>query len=256
MCRVHLCSSTSLLKEHNYNKIHSSSCRPPSRSLHSIFQVHQDHHQSIINTSSHAAKNWMRRTCTSSTSNRKNYLTSISTGTRSSCLRVEVVGTSASKRPRTPGRMEACWLHNQCSASRWAPRRANSRSWTSQSSRRRTKSGNLNRNRITSTFLSKKESLRMCQSIPELVTAILKTKFHRHLARKPCLSNKWAHPSALASKMPRPNHRCSWRTDWPASRQTKTKPPMSVVTMSSTAGVQETDLALQLLQALTRSSSK
>jgi len=90
MCRAHLCSSISLLKEH------SSSCRPPSRSLHSISQVHQGHH-----TSSHGAKNWMRRTCTSSTSNRKNYLTSTSTGTRSSYLPVEVVDTSASKQPQT-----------------------------------------------------------------------------------------------------------------------------------------------------------
>lgn len=117
MCKVHLCSSISLPKEH------SSSCRPPSRSLHSISQAHQGHH-----TSSHAAKNWMRRTCTSSISNRKNYLTSISTGTRSSYLPVEVVGISASKQQQTLAKMEACWLHNQCSASQWAPRRANSRS--------------------------------------------------------------------------------------------------------------------------------
>lgn len=96
MCRVRLCSSISLHEEH------SSSCRPPSRSPHSIFQVHQAHH-----TSSHGAKNWMRRTYTSSTSNRKNYLTSISTGTRSSYLPVGVVDTSASKQPQTLAKMEA-----------------------------------------------------------------------------------------------------------------------------------------------------
>ena len=96
MCRVHLSSSISLLRGH------FSSCRPPSRSLHSISQAHQGHH-----TSSHGAKNWMRRTCTSSISSRKNYLTSTSTGTRSSYLPVEVVDTSASKQPQTLGKMGA-----------------------------------------------------------------------------------------------------------------------------------------------------
>ena len=112
MCRVHLCSSISHLKGH------SSSCRLLSRSPHLIFLVHQDHH-----TSSLDAKNWTRRICTSSTSNRKNYLTSTSTGTRSSCL-----PTSVSRQRRTLVEMVVYWLHNQYSASQWAPRRAKSRS--------------------------------------------------------------------------------------------------------------------------------
>lgn len=198
MCRVHLCSSISHLKGH------SSSCRIPSRSPHSIFLAHQDRH-----TSSHGAKNWTRRTCTSSTSNRKNYLTSISTGTRSSCL-----PTSASKQRRTLVKMEAYSLHNQYSAFQWAPRRANSRSWTSLSLRRRAKLENQNGNHIrTSKFLSKRESLSTSQWTPEQETATLKIKWPKHLVRKLNPSSKWAHPLALASKMPRPNHRCSWPTD-------------------------------------------
>lgn len=84
----------------------------------------------------------------------------------------------------------------------------------------------------------------------------LTIKWPKHPVEKLCRSSKWAHPLVLASKTPRLNPRCSWPTDWLASRQTKTKLQMNVVTMSLIAGVLVIDSALQLLHVLTRNSWK
>ena len=189
----HLCSSISHLR------CHSSSCRLPNRCLSLTCLVHQG-----SSTRNHGLKNWTKRISTSSTSNRTNYLTSISTGTRSSCL-----DSSASKQQQTLVIMEVYSLLSQFSASQWALRKENSRNWTFQNSRRRVKLGNRKENHIqTSKFLSKRESRSKCQRIPEQETITLKIKHPKPLVWKDNPS-KWIHPLDLASNWPKHNHQCS-----------------------------------------------